>query len=166
MSLFIRLFLKCIWICNQWLADGNPGLLATPQARTNWTFHWEANLWTDWVTELPDWCSHDTIVKSKLGHVHICIHKIKLLASNSVHGANFIKYNIVDWHTHSINCHFIVVDLCCLGNFVPGRFSQGKLVAHTGGETHLSSPNGAQFLALDMECHLFNGKGAQTCAGG
>lgn len=25
---------------------------------------------------------------------------------------------------------------------------------------------GAQFLALDMECHLFNGKGAQTCAGG
>lgn len=77
---------------------------------TNWRFHWEANLLTDWVTELPDWCSHDTIVKSKLRHVHICIQKIKLLASNSVHGANLIKYNIGDWHT--INCHFIVVDLC------------------------------------------------------
>lgn len=53
------------------------------------------------MTELPDWCSHDTIVKSKLGHVHICIQKIKLLASNSVHGANLIKYNIVDTHTRA-----------------------------------------------------------------
>lgn len=53
------------------------------------------------MAELPDWCSHDTIVKSKLGHVHICIQKIKLLASNSVHGANSIKYNIVDTHARA-----------------------------------------------------------------